>query len=220
MNRKQLILIGTITGLILFIGIIFFLLREDQSPNREQTDQEAQNTPLRLPSGEGFWPDAPAPDVDPEEIRKLWPDVFEPKPDRAQVEKEWTEFAKVHPNNMYIPSQFLPEPSDSEKKRRQEVLDTVGEVETNLAVQRTRLNKEAQIGVDGPSNSEPQVTPKQQRSYFEYRISELESRIQLIEYFLDKGSASADQKATANQDLAQWKKELEDYKKVMAEIPE
>lgn len=219
MNRKQLIITGIVSAIIFLFVVIFFLLREDKSPNQEQTDQDAHNQPLRLPSGEGFWPDAPAPEVDPEEIRKLWPDVFEPRPDRAQVEKEWTEFAKVHPNNMYIPSQFLPELSDTEKKKRQEILDTVGDVETSLAVQRSKLNRTAEAGVDGPTSSEPQVTPEQQRSYFEYRISELESRIQLIEYFLDKGSASADQKTTANQDLTQWKKELADYKKIQSEIP-
>jgi len=218
MNRKHIIVIAVV-AILLSVTLIFYLLRDKGGPG-DEVDFDTSPDHERVTSSDGFWPDAPAPEIDPEELRKLWPDVFLPKPDKAQAEREWRDFAKKYPNNLYIPSVYAPEPSESEKKDRLKTLDTIGDVESKLAIRRSQLNRDAKPGTDGPEGaSEPDVSPDDQRTYFNYRINELESRIQLIEYFLNQGSADQEQRNIANTDLANWKKELSEYKRVYEEIP-
>lgn len=218
MNRKQII-IAVIVGVLLFIGLLFYLLRDRNGPTEEVGEGELPRRE-RVAGTEGFWPDAPPPETDPEELRRLWPDLFLPAPDREEAEREWKAFAKLYPNNVYIPSRYTSAPDDAEKERRLKTLDTVGDVETKLAVRRMQLEKGARPGTDGPdAPADSDISPEDQRIYFGYRIRELESRIQLVEYFLNQGNADAQQRALASDDLNAWKKELAEYKRIVEEIP-
>ena len=155
-----------------------------------------------------------------EQVRNLWPDVFERKPDREEVRRQWAEFAQEHPDNIYIPSQFLPELSDEQKAERRAVLDAVGEMSTEVALQRARARKNADTSQDGPdAPPEPTVDPETQKKYFNYRIQELQSRIELIEYALAKGELDPDQVPEAQKELEEWKAQKKELEEVLAQVP-
>ena len=110
--------------------------------------------------------------------------------------------------------------SESQEKERRETLDLVASVESRLATSKAQA-RSAEPGQDGPdAASDSPVKPEEQRKYFEYRIHELESRIQLIEYFINNGEPDKQQKDLATEEIAGWKKELEQYQEVMKQIPE
>ena len=181
------------------------------TPARESFDRD--------PSGVE-WPDAPAPDISAEEIRRLWPDLYLPRPDREEVARQWKEFSDTHPDNLYIPSRFQTPLTEAQEKARRETLDLVSSVETRLAANQAKA-RNAEPGEDGPdAPSESPVKPEEQRQYFQYRIKELESRIQLIQYFIENGEPDKQQRNMAAEEIATWKKELEEYQEVMKQIPE
>ncbi len=216
MNRKAIIGLLALAGVILVAVIIY--LSVGRGPGRPGTP----GGPTGDQVFKDLYPDAPNPAEDPElaeQIKKLWPDVAKPKPDRDAVRREWADFAKKYPNNIYIPDEFRAPLSDAETQERRKVLDTVTSVETNFANMRASA-KSAKPGVDGPA-APPQsnVSPADQRVYFDYKIRELESRIQLVEYMLSNGSPDAEQKASAQKEMAQWSKDLENYKKLKTSIP-
>ncbi|EMJ37364.1 hypothetical protein LEP1GSC079_2887 [Leptospira interrogans str. FPW1039] len=174
-----------------------------------------------------YYPDAPHPfNEDPDlevQAKKLWPEAFRPKKtpeEKEQIRKEWADFIARYPKNLYIPSEFRPPLTETEEKKARERLDTFTDIETKNAIIYS-LAKYAEPGKapEEPS-SQPNVDPKEQRTYFQYRIEELESRIQLIEYTIQEGRLDPDQAETAYQDLGDWKKELSELKQVQNQIPD
>lgn len=172
-----------------------------------------------------YFPDAPHPfNEDPEledQAKKLWPEAFRPKKtpeEKEQIRKEWTDFVARYPKNLYIPSEFRPALSEAEEKESRERLDAVTSIESRNAVSRS-LGKYAEPGNEPKAPSESSVNPKEQRAFISYKIDELESRIQLIEYTIQQGKLSPDQIGIANQDLLVWKKELTDLRQVQSQIP-
>ncbi|KPA32214.1 Uncharacterized protein AMR50_3164 [Leptospira interrogans] len=140
--------------------------------------------------------------------------------EKEQIRKEWADFIARYPKNLYIPSEFRPPLTETEEKKARERLDTFTDIETKNAIIYS-LAKYAEPGKapEEPS-SQPNVDPKEQRTYFQYRIEELESRIQLIEYTIQEGRLDPDQAETAYQDLGDWKKELSELKQVQNQIPD
>ncbi|MBI3394341.1 MAG: hypothetical protein HY042_00750, partial [Spirochaetia bacterium] len=176
--------------------------------------------------GELQFADAPRPDSDPElaeQIRTLWPHALKPQKDnREEVRKQWQDFAKQYPDNVYLPDEYRAvAPTDEQKSVRRKTMELVTSVDAKIASQRAALKQQAKPGQNGPSApSVPDVTPQEQKQYFNYKMSELSSRIQLVQYMLANGSPDAQQKAQAQKDIAAWNKELNDYRQVMAQIPE
>lgn len=115
-----------------------------------------------------------------------------------------------------VPTSF----DGNRRKKARKRLDTFTDIETKNAIIYS-LAKYAEPGKapEEPS-SQPNVDPKEQRTYFQYRIEELESRIQLIEYTIQEGRLDPDQAETAYQDLGDWKKELLELKQVQNQIPD
>ncbi len=230
MKQNQIIILFAIIAVVVVVLIVVV------AGGGEDGGTVGENVPGGGPGGSGddvsYWADAPAPAADQETLdryRNLWPDIDGPKPDRAEVERQWREFAAVYPENVYIPSQFLPELSEEQKQERLETLSAVGAVESQLASSRATARKEAANisdenppkNLEGPdAPSEPTVSPEQQRMFFAYKIRELESRIQIVEYTLQKGRLDAEQTAGAKEEIAAWKNKIAEYEKVAATIPE
>lgn len=221
MDKKKLIIIITVI-IILTIGILFYLLLQPKK-NDEIVQNEIPNFPNTPQTEQEYYPDAPKPNLDPEEVFKLWPDLQNPQTvNKEEIEKQWLDFARKYPDNFYIPSKYL-NLSEEQLKERQKTLETFTALESKYASLKVKLNKNAKPGVDGPDVPEkPTINPEEQRIYFTYKIKELQSRIELIEYWLKNQSENIDsqQKELAQQDLKQWKKELEEYQKLLKEIPE
>ncbi|MEM4714455.1 MAG: hypothetical protein QXQ79_02875 [Candidatus Nanoarchaeia archaeon] len=166
-----------------------------------------------------YYFDAPRPNLDPEEVFKLWPDLARKmEVDKDKIEQEWLDFARKYPNNFYIPTKYL-NLTEKEKEERIKELENYAEVEAKIASQKSKLDKEAKIAIDGPEPpNQPVLTADEQKAYFSYKIKELKSRIQLIEYWLENQNIDPEQKKIAEEDLKQWKKELVEYENLKKQI--
>ena len=60
---------------------------------------------------------------------------------------------------------------------------------------------------------------KEMTQYFDYKIQEIESRIELLEYTMEKSRLSSIDESTAKNDIALLKKELASLKDVKAQVP-
>jgi hypothetical protein len=215
-NKKTMILVSLF--IIIVISFILYLLLKSEKKEITQNEQE---TPYKQEKQE-LYLDAPKPNLDPEEVFKLWPDLQNPqKVNKEEIEKQWIEFARKYPNNFYIPTKYL-NLTEEQLQQRQKELETFTYLESKYASIKSKLNKEAQPGVNGPEAiKEINPEPEEQRTYFQYKVKELQSRIELIEYWLENEGANlnSQQKELAEHDLQQWKKELNEYNKLLKEIP-
>ncbi|XDD50325.1 hypothetical protein AB3N59_00435 [Leptospira sp. WS92.C1] len=214
---------------LLTIFLILFLLfwpedRKRESPSVIEETEAVLKTKY-YSEMDPYFPDAPHPfNEDPEledQAKKLWPEAFKPRKtpeEKEQIRKEWNDFIARYPNNLYIPSEFRPALSESEEKTARERLDSVTSVESQNAIARS-LGKYAEPGNEPKPPSESSVNPKDQLTYINYKIDELESRIQLIEYTIQQGKLDPSQIGTANRDLTIWKKELDQLRQVQSLIP-
>jgi hypothetical protein len=222
MNKKQLMILLGIVGIVVLaiVIILSFGDENERGPLASGEDGDGQDV-----SEGGLWAEAPLPADDlekMEEYRNLWPDIDDAPADREAVREQWKEFAARYPQNIYIPNEYLSELSESEIKERRELLDTIGTIESGLASARVAARKDdaPAAGKEGPeAPAEADVTPEQQRKFFDYKIQELESRIQLVQFTIEKGRMDADQLPDAQQELGEWQAKIEEYKKVRATIP-
>lgn len=210
--NKWIYIIGSLVVIVL--AIVFW--PSDQSGKKDPGSKSGAH---KSESGtyENFYSDAPSPIAsheDKELIRKLWPDVFEPKENnREAVKKHWREFAKKYPENIFIPQAVLPELSEEEAKARRDTLDAYTAVAAKFAAMESAAKK-VKPGEEPTAASMEGITPEQQKLYFEYKIKETQSKIDLIQYALDANGLDNDQKEEANKQIAEWTKELEQYKKM------
>jgi len=219
MSKRNIIIIGSVAGVLLIAIIAYFLFSGKEKirggPGDEGGVFENENFPQSFP-------DAPDPTTDPEiaeQVRNLWPHVFAPRVDREEVAQQWKDFAKQYPDNIYIPEEFRSPISDAEKSKRRETLDAIGSVESKIAASKAQAES-AKPGQNGPNApAVPSVTPEEQRLYFNYRISELQSRIQLVQYLLSNGQPDAAQRASAEKEIQGWNKELSDYQNLLKQLP-
>ncbi|WP_082281495.1 hypothetical protein [Leptospira kirschneri] len=225
--KKEYIFIISILAAFLILFLIFW-----PENSKKQIVSIAEENKVILKTKyysemDPYYPDAPHPfNEDPDlevQAKKLWPEAFHPKKtpeEKEQIRKEWTDFIARYPKNLYIPSEFRPPLTEVEEKKARERLDTFTDIETKNAIIYS-LAKYAEPGktTEEPS-PRPNVDPKEQHAYFQYRIEELESRIQLIEYTIQEGRLESDQVETAYQDLEDWKRELSELKQVQSQIPD
>ncbi|PJZ56408.1 hypothetical protein [Leptospira barantonii] len=223
--KKKLVFIAI---LLAFLLILFLAFWPDDLKKQSLSIAEESDAVLKTKyysEMDPYFPDAPHPfNEDPEledQAKKLWPEAFKPRKtpeEKEQIRKEWTDFVARYPKNLYIPSEFRPALSESEEKEARDRLDAVTDMESRNAISRS-LGKYAEPGNEPKAPTESSVNPKEQRAYISYKIDELESRIQLIEYTIQQGKLNPDQVGTANQDLLVWKKELTDLRQVQSQIP-
>jgi len=161
------------------------------------------------------------------EVDRLWPHVRKGEPteaERAKVRVEWVNFSVQHPGNVYIPNEFKPPISAAEEKAVRQQLDDTTALAAKQAAQK-HLDRFAQPAAGGPAELTEQqardsgTTPEQQRNFFNYKIKELESRIQLVEFYLNSDDLGASKKTAAKKELIVWKKELEELMRTRAQVP-
>jgi hypothetical protein len=220
MKQKNWIFILGGALLLLFFALLFTDSEQDSdSPYLGESDRKDW-----VPSsGTGFsftnFPEAPKPSESESEVSRLWAQALEPKDKdlKNRVREEWKDFAQRYPSNLYLPNEYLSSRSLDENASL-ETLDSFTGIEANLAGF-AASNKFAE------GNSEPNLlenksaNPKEMSRYFEYKIREMESRIQLLEYTMEKARLSSIQEATAKKDIKELQKELANLREVQSQIP-
>ncbi|TGN17713.1 hypothetical protein EHS15_16190 [Leptospira idonii] len=163
--------------------------------------------------------DAPAPEEDElSQAEKLWPFALERQPNRKEkIKEEWRDFAAKYPKNFYIPKEIRPAMTEAEEKEAKENMETFTALEANFA---SSISKNKWSEPNGNPPSEPsRPAPAEQKIYFDYKIHELESRIQMIEYWMENNQTAAADKLNAERDLKVWKKELSTLQEVRSQVP-
>ena len=207
MNKNLLIGIGALIAVGLVVAI-FFVMRGEKEQKHTDIVSTVDNwvDPSTIKDREEL-----------EQVQKLWPDVFRKDPrDPEKVKQEWRDFAARYPVNFYLPPAFRKPTTEEEKKAHRKRLD----IYTDVAVRFARIGTKAKYAEPGkpiPSTDEG-FTFEEQQTYFNYRIQELESRIQLLDYATEKNGLDADQITRAKKERAEWQKELDDMKKKLSEI--
>jgi hypothetical protein len=222
-KNKWMLLIGATIAILL--AIIIFKnkdeIQESVSSVTEDRDESNQSS-SGFSSGFMNFPEAPKPDEDVlvSQAEKLWPHAFEPKdPNRKErVRKEWQDFAKVYPKNLYIPNEIRGTLTPAEEKSVIETLDAYTSIDAKFASINS-ASKYANPGTEPPAPNQKDVSPKEMTQYFDYKIQEIESRIELLEYTMEKSRLSSIDESTAKNDIALLKKELASLKDVKAQVP-
>jgi hypothetical protein len=221
MNKNSILVVAFLA----VVGVAGFLFWNQSSNN---TNVSAQNGDLLDGTSsdprvdmESDYADAAFPsDDDNDQAERLWPHAFK-TPDiglKERVAEEWKQFSAKYPNNIYIPSMFRSKPMTKEEEASAlETLDSVTSQEASLAS--FISNNRYATGEPPEGRKEKDANPKEQAKYFDYKIRELQSRIQLIENFLESGDADASQRSIAQEDLKSWKEELKKYQEVSKKVP-
>lgn len=226
MNRKYLLIGGLAILAVLAIIWVIPQTKKKKTGTDTTTDQSTNTT---RPSGGSFfssvYPDAPNPaDEDSAletEAERLWPHLAKKQDFEKQREKareEWQAFAAKYPKNFYIPADLKAPLTEQEITERRKELDLVAGMDTKFAIMEINA-RTADPGVNPKTPSKPDVTPEEQRAYFSYKIKELESRIQLIEYSIESSGLDAQKTAIAKKDLTVWKKELAELQEISTQVP-
>lgn len=159
----------------------------------------------------------PTPD---EDALRLWPHLRQGEPTReqkAQVQAQWNRFAQEHPDNLYVPAHLQASLTPAQASAARQRLDNTTAVVAQQAAQTYALRYAAP---DQPPPGPPaQPDPAVQRDFLDYKIRELQSRLQLVDYYLANGQPSAEKRAIALKDIQQWTHELESLRQARASIP-
>ena len=212
MNKKSLVIGAVALIAVLVVIIVYLSLDEKKEPGENKTGFKTEGT-------KGY-PGAPDPAADLEkldQIRNLWPDIFQKKPDTEAVKKEWSDFARRYPNNFYLPPDFRPPMSEEERKEHQKELNTFTHVEATIASLRSK-SKFVAPGTPPPKVLETDYSPEEQKVYFNYRIKELQSRVELLDFALEKKGLDNDQVARAKKEREEWQEQLKQLQGYVKEI--
>lgn len=178
-------------------------------------------------------PPAPAAEAQ-SEVDRLWPHVRLGPPsaqERSHIRAQWVNFSAQYPDNLYVPSEFRPALNAAQHQAARQQLDDTTAMAARMAAQKhaDRYAQPPSVGDSAqrqiavpPSEQQARdagVNPVQQRNFFNYRIRELESRIQLVEFYLASDDMAATKKAAATKEVTVWKKELEELTRMRAQIP-
>ncbi|MEM7182310.1 MAG: hypothetical protein AAF518_15455 [Spirochaetota bacterium] len=229
MNFKKVFLFASFA--VVFLLFILAFLPEEEKEERKTSTKEESPEP-RIPvegstiSLGSLYKDAPHPfDLDPKAVyqtEKLWPHLSTSKAskeDKEKVRQQWLEFANEYPENIYIPDYAKQPLTEAETQKIRQEVDLVADIEANSAVTRTRA-RSSKPGSEPPQEpAKPSLSPEKQRAYFAYKIREVKSKIQLIEYAIAKNRLDEVQMGIAKKDLENWKKQLKELQEVSDRVP-
>lgn len=163
---------------------------------------------------------APPPTTPDEEALRLWPHLRQGGPTReqqAQVQAQWVRFAQEYPDNLYIPAHLQASLTPQQAGAARQRLDNTTAV---VAQQAAQSYAQRYATPNQPPPGPPAVPdPAVQRDFLDYKIHELESRLQLVNFYLANGQPSAEKRAAAHKDIQQWNHELESLRQVRASLP-
>lgn len=166
-----------------------------------------------------------APPTAQEEAFKLWPHLREAGPSPAQlaqVHAQWSQLAQMYPDNLYLPSQYLAPKSAQQVRVARERLDDSSAMEAEMATLRQAYRYGGADQVPSPPPSLDSLSPQDiamRRNYFDTRIHQLESLVQLVDFWFAKDAPNATDRATAEKEREQWTSELETMRGVRAVLP-
>jgi hypothetical protein len=207
-NKKIWMILGAIGAVALVVLISTFVGKSDKG--KKVTKKTSEEFPV-FGSEKGYadsqYPDAPLPYVeDPsmeDEAVNLWPTAIKSVKDdkhREKVKEEWRDFATKYPKNIYVMNEFRPAMTEKEAKERRATMETFTGVDATYARMESKF-KYSEPGSEPPkapkSAKDAGVTPDEQKVYFSYRIRELESRIELMDYVKENKGLTEDQVRTA-----------------------
>lgn len=221
---KRFIGIISVCGflLVLFSFVVWKFSSHKTNKQTEVTDSDFGNSESHANSlfDDPEFSDAPNPEeLELAQAEVLWPFALEKKPNRKEeVKEEWRDFAARYPKNFYIPREIKTRMTEAEEKEQLEMLDSFTAMDASISAS---VSKEKWS--DKPSAEEPNATDrpsaKTQKAYFDFKINELESRIQMVEYWMENKQPAGDVKVSAEKDLKLWKKELATLKEVRSQVP-
>ncbi len=223
-DRKKIIL-GGLGLLALVFATTLLFTKKGEGPRsksnfslEDDSDRSIRTTAKSLFDDPEF---AEAPNPDDDELSQaetLWPFALERKPDRKEkVKEEWRDFAAKYPKNFYIPREIRPLQSEAEEKAVIQNLEDFTAVDASIASDLSK-NKWAEAG-STPGSEPKKPEPAKQKAYFDFKIHELESRIQMVEYWMENNLANATDMVNAEKDLKIWRKELTSLEEVRSSVP-
>lgn len=221
MNKRTKVILTFCAGLL--VGMVFLLVNTNSktegqvsSMEREESDYHSKHATTVFDDPE--FAEAPTPeDLDLAQAEVLWPFALEKKPNRKeQVKEEWRDFAAKYPKNFYIPREIKQRLSEKEEKEQLDFLDDFTAMDASFSSSVASSKWDL-----GNPPSEPSSKPEaaKQKRYFDYKIYELESRIQMVEYWMETKKPSAEVKQNAEKDLKLWRTELSSLKEVRNQVP-
>ncbi|TGN10099.1 hypothetical protein [Leptospira ilyithenensis] len=225
MKKRYKLILGGFGLMVLALALSLVFLNDGDSNSSkknlgmDESDPSFETSAKHLFDDPEF-ADAPYPEDDElSQAEKLWPFALEKKPDRKEkVKEEWRDFAAKYPKNFYIPKEIRPPRTEAEEQQAQELLEDFTAMDASFASFISK-NKWSEPGNNPPSAGPERPAPAKQRAYFDYKIYELESRIQMIEYWMEN-QASATEKVNADKDLKVWRKELSSLQEVRSQVPQ
>lgn len=164
--------------------------------------------------------DAPNPEeLELAQAEVLWPFALEKKPNRKEeIKEEWRDFAAKYPNNFYIPREIRAPMTEKQEKEQLEMLDSFTAMDATFSANQSKEKWSDKPSAEEPSTAE-RPSSNTQKAYFDFKINELESRIQMVEYWLENKKPDSDVKGSAEKDLQIWKKELATLREVRSQVP-
>jgi hypothetical protein len=226
MTKRNLLILGLV-GLAAISIVVLMMPGKSGKKRVSQTGGGDDFTVFSSDKGytDTIYPDAPLPFVeDPSleaEAINLWPSAIRSVKDdkhREMVREQWKDFSTKYPSNVYVPKQYKAPITVEQEKEIRENLDIFASVDTFYARSISR-SKYGEPGKEPVTSTEAGVTPSEQRKFFDYKIRELESRIQLIEYAKENNGLAEDQIPSANKEIVSLKKEIEKLSEVAKTVP-
>ncbi|MDX1957872.1 MAG: hypothetical protein SFU98_04825 [Leptospiraceae bacterium] len=223
MNKNTILYVFILALLATTIGYFLFKGKGKAPVAKKKTTetQEFSSTQTK----DSYYPDAPSPYLESsdleDEANKLWSSAIRDRKDESHREKvraEWRDFASKYPKNFYVLNEFKAPLTEEETKERIQSLESFTAVDSFYA-RAVSLGKYSPVGSTPKDPKEAGVTPNEQRAFFDFKIRELESRLELMDYAKENKGLSSDQLQSAEKDIASWKKELEAIKTVAKTVP-
>lgn len=226
MNKKFLI-VGGFALAIIALAFIFMPLSTKKKSTKGNTDvTDASDNSSTSSTGFSNFSDAPNPANEDSsleaEAERLWPHLAKQDNSEKRKEKvreEWNAFATKYPQNIYIPAVLKSPLTETEIVERRKEIDIVTNMDSKLAILEINARKSEPGSTVPKAPGKADITPEEQRIYISYKMRELESRIQLIEYSIENSGITGDKITIARKDISAWKKELADLQEVVKKIP-
>ncbi|PJZ46082.1 hypothetical protein [Leptospira brenneri] len=223
MNKRFIAIISVCGFLfVLFSFAIWKFSSRKTNHGTEVTDSDFGNSESHAKSlfDDPEFSDAPNPEeLELAQAEVLWPFALEKKPNRKEeIKEEWRDFAAKYPKNFYIPREIKTGMTEAEEKEHLEMLDSFTAMDASFSASIAREKWSEKPSSEEPNPSD-RPSAKTQRAYFDFKINELESRIQMVEYWIENKHPSGDVKLSAEKDLKLWKTELTALKEVRSQVP-
>ncbi|MCZ8342779.1 MAG: hypothetical protein O9301_07090 [Leptospira sp.] len=221
MNKRIKVILSL--SAVLFLGMILLLVTTNsktkgQVSSTEKEESEYHSKLAKTVFDDPEFAEAPSPEeLELAQAEVLWPFAQEKKPNRKeQVKEEWRDFAAKYPKNFYIPREIKQRLSEKEEKEQLDLLDDFTAMDASFSSSVASSKWDTGNPPNEPS-SKPEAA--KQKRYFDYKIYELESRIQMVEYWMETKKPSAEVKQNAEKDLKLWRTELSSLKEVRNQVP-